>query len=60
MRKTQYGYDFCVNCSDVGMRKAIPVQKGTGDHTWNEILIVSEEHYEEYITERENSTKKNK
>ena len=58
LRKTQYKYDFCVDCSTVGVKKAIPVQRGTGDHTWNETLIVDEEHYEEYLKEVEAINKK--
>ena len=50
LRLTQYGYDFCVNCSTVGAKKGVPVVRGTGDHTWNEIEIV-EEH--EFIKETE-------
>ena len=50
LRLTQYGYDFCVNCSTVGAKKGVPVVRGTKDHTWNEIEIV-EEH--EYIKETE-------
>ena len=45
LRLTQYGYDFCVNCSTVGAKKGVPVLRGTGDHTWNEIEIVEEQYY---------------
>ncbi len=45
LRLTKFGYDFCVNCSTVGAKKGIPVVKGTGDHTWNEIEIVEENEY---------------
>ena len=45
LRLTQYGYDFCVNCSTVGAKKGVPVVRGTGDHTWNEIEIVEEQYY---------------
>ena len=45
LRLTQYGYDFCVNCSTVGAKKGVPVVRGTGDHTWNEIEIVEEQDY---------------
>lgn len=57
LRKAQYGYNFCVDCSTVGIKKAIPVQRGSGDHTWNETLIVDEEHYNQYVKEVENSNK---
>ena len=45
LRLTEYGYDFCVDCSTVGAKKGIPVVKGTGDHTWNEIEIVEENEF---------------
>lgn len=57
LRKIQYKYDFCVECSTVGIKKAIPIQRGTGDNTWDEIIIVDEEHYNSYIKEREQSIK---
>ena len=40
LRLTQYGYDFCVNCSTVGTKRGIPVMKGSGDHTWTETVIM--------------------
>jgi len=45
LRLTQYGYNFCVNCSTVGAKKGVPVVRGKGDHTWNEIEIVEEKDY---------------
>jgi hypothetical protein len=53
LRKTQYGYDFCVLCSEkynlVSKRKAVTVQKGEGDHTWNETVLMTEEEYLKHI-----------
>jgi hypothetical protein len=45
LRLTQYGYNFCVDCSTVGAKKGVSVVRGTGDHTWNEIEIVEEKDY---------------
>ena len=45
LRLTKFGYNFCVNCSTVGAKKGVPVVRGTGDHTWNEIEIVEENEY---------------
>ncbi len=45
LRLTQYGYNFCVDCSTVGAKKGVPVVRGAGDHTWNEIEIVEEKDY---------------
>lgn len=52
LRKTQYGYDFCVNCSEglnlVGKKRALPVQMGEGDHSWTETVIMEESDYLQY------------
>jgi len=52
LRKTQYGYTFCVNCSEglnlVGKKRALPVQMGEGDHSWTETVIMEENEYIEY------------
>lgn len=48
LRKTQYGYDFCVNCSTVGAKRGLPVQMGTGDHTWTETVIMEEDDFIKY------------
>lgn len=57
LRKTQYGYDFCVNCSDglnlVGKKRALPVQMGEGDHSWTETVIMSEEAYFKHTEQEE-------
>ena len=45
LRLTQYGYNFCVDCSTVGAKKGVSVVRGTRDHTWNEIEIVEEKDY---------------
>ena len=52
LRFTQYGYDFCVNCSTIGAKRGIPVQMGMGDHTWTETVIMDEDVYEKYTEER--------
>ena len=40
LRKTQYGYNFCINCSDVDAVVGITTVEGTGDHTYNDIIIM--------------------
>tara|TARA_B100001113_G_scaffold186230_1_gene152585 strand:+ start:1000 stop:1329 length:330 start_codon:yes stop_codon:yes gene_type:complete len=49
LRLTQYGYDFCVNCSEsenkVGRMQAVPIMMGEGDHTWIETVIMTPEQY---------------
>jgi len=57
LRKIKFGYDFCVKCSDqyglIGKKRAITVQKGEGDHTWNETIIMSEQEFIEYEKQEE-------
>jgi uncharacterized C2H2 Zn-finger protein len=49
LRKTKYGYNFCVNCSEVGAKRGVPMTFGTGDHTWTETLILNEKDYLKHI-----------
>lgn len=62
LRKTQYGYDFCVSCSDglnlVGKKRALPVQMGEGDHSWTETIIMEENEYLRHTEQEELSVKK--
>ena len=52
LRKTKFGYNFCVSCSDnlnlVGKKRALPVQMGEGDHSWTETVIMEESDYLAY------------
>ncbi len=40
LRKTKYGYNFCVNCSTVESVVGITTTEGYGDHTYNDIIIM--------------------
>lgn len=40
LRKTKFGYDFCVNCSEVGAKRGLPVTKGVGEDTWVTLEII--------------------
>lgn len=57
LRKIKFGYDFCIHCSDkynlIGKKRAITVQMGEGDHTWNETIIMSEKEFLEYEKQEE-------
>jgi hypothetical protein len=52
LRLTQYGYDFCVTCSEngkgEGKKHGIPVLMGEGDHTWVETVIMSDKQFQTY------------
>ena len=41
LRLTKFGYKVCVNCSTMGAYKAVSTVNGTGDHTWNDIQIMT-------------------
>jgi len=42
LRVTMYGYRVCVNCSNAKPKKALNVQFGEGDHTFNETIILDD------------------
>jgi len=51
LRKTKFGYDFCVNCSNVSPKSGVIVQKGPGEDTWNELVFTTDQKHiisEEY------------
>lgn len=39
----------CVNCSSTGKKRGVSVQLGEGDHTYNEIVILEEDQYKQYL-----------
>ena len=41
LRLTKFGYKVCVNCSTTSAYKAVSTVNGTGDHTWNDIQIMT-------------------
>jgi len=43
LRLTKFGYKVCVNCSTTSAYRAVSTINGTGDHTWNDIQIVTAE-----------------
>ena len=42
LRKTKYGYNFCVNCSDVEPVVGVTTVEGSGTHTYNDIIIMDQ------------------
>ena len=57
LRLIKFGYKLCVECSTVGAYKAISVVNGVGDHTWNDIVIMTPEKAAEYKKETEKTAK---
>ena len=56
LRKEKYGYNVCVNCSTESAKRGVPVMKGTGDHTWVDLEIMTQDQFEKY-EEMESKTK---
>lgn len=48
LRLTKFGYKVCINCSTVGAYKAVSTVNGEGDHTWNDIHIMTPEQAESF------------
>ena len=46
LRLIKFGYKVCVDCSTMGAYKAVSTTNGRGDHTWNDIQIMSPEQAE--------------
>ena len=42
------GTKTCVNCSTTSPKRGVPVMRGSGDHTWVDLEIMSQEQYEEF------------
>lgn len=42
LRKTKFGYNFCVNCSTIEEKRGIPITRGTGEDTWTDLEIVDQ------------------
>jgi len=41
LRLTKFGYKVCVECSTTGAYTAVTTINGAGDHTWNDIQIMT-------------------
>ena len=48
LRLTKFGYKVCVDCSTTGAYKAVTTVNGSGDHTWNDIQIMTPDQAEKY------------
>lgn len=38
----------CVNCSTESAKRGVPVMRGTGDHTWVDLEVLTQEQFDEY------------
>ena len=56
VKRRELGYHVCVNCSTESPKRGIPVMRGSGDHTWVDLEVMTQEQFERY-EEIENKTK---
>jgi len=57
LRSTKYGYKSCVECSTTGAYTAVTTINGVGDHTWNDIAIMTPEQSKQYSKESKKTAK---
>ncbi len=48
VKRKELGYHVCVNCSTESAKRGIPVMRGTGDHTWVDLEVLTQEQFDEY------------
>jgi len=56
IKRRELGYHVCVNCSTESAKRGIPVMRGSGDHTWVDLEVMTQEQFERF-EEMENKTK---
>ena len=57
LRFTKFGYTVCVDCSTTGAYKAVSTVNGSGDHTWNDIQIMTPEQHSNFKSSQSKNTK---
>jgi hypothetical protein len=40
---------YCVKCSDTGRKRGVTVQRGEGDHSYTDVVILEEKQFINYI-----------
>ena len=40
----------CVSCSDVGRKRGVTIQRGEGDHSYTDVVIMEEKQFISYMT----------
>jgi len=44
-KRKELGYHVCINCSTVKPKVGVTTVEGTGDHTYNDIIIMDQDQY---------------
>ena len=55
-KRKELGYHVCVNCSTVKGVVGVTTVEGTGDHTYNDIIIMSQDKYRAIATAEAHQT----
>ena len=42
------GTKTCVNCSTTSPKRGVPIMRGSGDHTWVDLEIMTQEQFEKF------------
>ena len=45
VKRKELGYHVCVNCSTIKPKVGVTTVEGTGDHTYNDIIIMEQDTY---------------
>lgn len=45
LRKEKYGYHVCVNCSTVKAVVGVTTVEGSGDHTYNDLIVMDQDQF---------------
>jgi|TARA_R110000796_G_scaffold176250_1_gene293134 RNA polymerase-binding transcription factor DksA len=53
------GTKTCVNCSTASPKRGVPIMRGSGDHTWVDLEIMTQDQFEKY-KKLDQEQKKNK
>lgn len=43
------GTKYCVKCSDTGRKRGVTIQRGEGDHSYTDVVIMEEKQFIQYI-----------
>ena len=48
---------YCVTCSNIGRKRGVTVQRGEGDHSYTDVVILEEKQFIKYIINNWSSAK---
>jgi len=48
IKRKELGYHVCINCSTESAKRGVPIMRGSGDHTWVDLEIMTQDQFEKY------------